>query len=178
MQTIFGGNTMKKRSVILLILLALLVSVVFAGCSKDTERKNDRDRNSKKEPAATKATVVLCEEESETVGRWDVVYGYNATEGLIKQKDELSYTLVLNDDLTGSLSGDSKTYTFTWKYLGTNPAQYNPSTHYMEFDCTLDSDSPVPSGDPMDEFSFDIDTSDKDSIYLTFGNWLYLCKRS
>ncbi len=168
---------MKKRSAILLILLALLVSVVFAGCSKDTERKNDRDRNSKKEPAATKATV-LCEEESETVGRWDVVYGYNATEGLIKQKDELSYTLVLNDDLTGSLVGDSKTYTFTWKYLGTNPAQYNPSTHYMEFDCTLDSDSPVPSGDPMDEFSFDIDTSDKDSIYLTFGNWLYLCKRS
>ena len=45
----------------------------------------------------------------------------------------------------------------------------------MTFLCSIDADVMLPENDQISEFNFQVDTTDPDTIYLTFGNWLYLC---
>lgn len=161
---------LKKLSALLLVL-----SMVFCLAACGVDVKEDKDGENLENSEQEK--VALTEEETAVVGEWKVTYGYNASEGLIKEEAELAIEFHLNKDRTGSLVEDTQTVNFTWSYSDTSPAPYNPSVYYMHFQCIPEPGAVIPGGDPIEEFYFEIDTADMDAIYLTFGNWLYLCKR-
>ena len=128
-------------------------------------------------PGQDASSRELTEEEAAFVGVWKVTYGYNAKESQIKNAD-LGMVLTLNDDLTGTLDDNGQVYAFTWSYTGTNEAEYVSSEYYMNFQCVPVDDAALPAGRSPADFYFEIDTEDLQTIYLTFGDWLYLCSPS
>lgn len=172
---------MKHLKKLLALLLMLSMFFCLVACSVDVEKDDDIDdfdystaakddenvENSKKEKT---------KEEASFVGKWKVVHGYNANEGLLMYDDERTIELFLNEDLTGTLVENSEVVAFSWSYTGTSQGEGDPSVHFMNFQCVLEPGAVVPE-DSIEEFFFDVQTTDIDTIYLTFGNWLYLCEK-
>lgn len=184
---------LKNLSVLLLVLPLLLC---LAACSDDVQKtpakknetisdeaQKDQTENNETTPTdseqedtkATEETIpnedaTLTAEENAVVGEWKATYGYNEVESTIKSGNDVSVSLHLNEDRTGSFVDGSRVVNFTWEYTATTPAPNNPSIQYINFQC-------VPEGNLTGKYFFEIDTADRSTIYLTFGNWLYLCSK-
>lgn len=173
---------MKKLKELFVLLLVLALVFCFVACSKNVKEYDKKEApaavvEEEEEQTESVATTEKSEETAAFVGIWKVNLGYNASEGLIKQKSELAMELCLNEDLTGTFDEAAQTISFSWDYTDTKAAPYNPSVSYMHFQCVPDSSAVIPGEEQNKEFYFEVDTADKETIYLTVGNWLYTCTR-
>ena len=175
---------MKNLKSLFALLLVLAMVFCLMACSKNVEEENEKDEvpsvadEEKEEQTEPEATTEKSEEEAAFVGVWELKLGYNASEGLIKGEEELAMELCLNEDLTGTFGKEGQTVAFTWNYVETKAAPYNPSVYYMHFQCIPEPGAVIPGEEELEEFYFEVDTEDKESIFLTVGNWLYTCARA
>ena len=117
------------------------------------------------------------ETDESVVGQWKIVHGYNEKESAIKEENELAIELCLNEDGTGTITENSQLVKFSWCYTETWTPQNNTSVQYKTYTCALDPDTTVSEEELGGEFYFEVRTDELDTIFLTYGNWLYLCER-